>query len=260
VGQGDASNTISPQAASACALKKKGMRWEIDRTELERLRLCPSAWPLPLSKAAVRKVQNTYEHLVLLGVGGGRELGWLQQQKHPAVKRRRKMAPSSLEIDLSEYTELELWHLALNVIQATDTKKSTTPAEWLGDLQATQRMVYNSIVGFVPHAVPYSASGAGMAYAGAEGGQHIIPQLNLALLVWLLQQQQQGTGTRTQPQLEQPQLKKPKLELPSKSQPATVALDPATSACQRLDALAKTCAAAAAGLMLLPSTLCAVDL
>ena len=257
--QGDASNTISPQAASACALRKKGGCWEIDHAELERLRLCPSAWPLPLSKAAVLKVQNAYEHLFLLGFGGGGELGWLQQQKPPAVKRRRKMAPSSPDIDLSEYTELELWHLALHVIQVADTKKSTTPTERMGDLQGTQRMVYNSIMGFVPHAGPSSASGAGAegyhdlspSTAMTQLGRWALPtsrRLNLALLVWLLQQQH-GTGTWTQPQL----------EVPSKYQPATVALAPAPPTCERLDALAKTCAAAADG-RTLPSTHCTVEL
>ncbi|GIL45763.1 hypothetical protein Vafri_2917 [Volvox africanus] len=250
--------TITPEQALRCARRLPGRSWETLNDELEKLRLCPQAWPLPLRKEAVRDIQKKYEETgqlppiipqlssamqiatavgpqILLvdaaavaagAMGGGAadltQLSGLDPQQgakrqmvnsmtemavmqggqsavqvtnaqggqavyaqvaspfppHPGAalasapwapqpppKRRKKPSSSGLDLsNLSEYSELELWHLALKVLQEAESKRNTTPANRLGDLQNTHDMVRRVVESFTP-----SVGGSGAV--GALGGQ-----------------------------------------------------------------------------------------
>ncbi|KXZ47052.1 hypothetical protein GPECTOR_38g289 [Gonium pectorale] len=54
-------STVTSDQALRCARRLPGRSWETLSEELEKLRLCPGAWPLPLRKDAVREVQKKYE-------------------------------------------------------------------------------------------------------------------------------------------------------------------------------------------------------
>ncbi|EFJ52340.1 hypothetical protein VOLCADRAFT_86669 [Volvox carteri f. nagariensis] len=243
---------ITPDQALRCARRLPGRSWETLNDELEKLRLCPQAWPLPLRKEAVREVQKKYEETgqlppvvqrppapvqlaatvgpqlmlvdasavaagaVAAGPGdfgqlnsvdaqpgvkrllGNGHLGeidvvqasaqpvqqsvqvagaqggqavytqvaghFAQHAPHglaaaawppqpPAPKRRKKPGSSGMDfINLSEYSELELWHLALKVLQEAESKRNTTSSNKLGDLQTTHDMVRRVVERFTPSA------------------------------------------------------------------------------------------------------------
>jgi hypothetical protein len=167
----DRHRVIPADQAARCVRRMPGRKWEALDDELRALGLYPRAWALPLDKQQVDRVQvdrvqsdpaqrgaaadpvaaalAALHIAVPTGVprlalpAGAAPFAAVAAAATaaaaPPAKRRRH--GGGVPVDMSDYGEVELWHLALKVVQEALKKGGTSPAEQLGDLLATRDMV-----------------------------------------------------------------------------------------------------------------------
>ncbi|DBA99084.1 TPA: hypothetical protein ACH3X1_014218 [Trebouxia sp. C0004] len=134
---------ISIDQAMRCAKREPGRSWEALESELNKLGLYPSTWPLPLSRQGlISAAQNPVHQPVPTGpVAIKKQPAYHGPENSSAIKiekgSRRKVSsgtpaaphPTAADIELDRLSEAELWQRVVRLIEAAKRKQGTSTAE-----------------------------------------------------------------------------------------------------------------------------------
>ncbi|CAL8461761.1 g1292 [Coccomyxa elongata] len=177
---------VTKEQAMRCAKREPGRSWEAIGSELRRLGIHSSTWPLPLTREGLRKAATDPIPQPMPNASKRTP----EDIKGPASKRRT-VAPAGADTD--SMGEVEIWQQILRLLHAARKKLGTaeTGAGNLGQVRRDSQALMNELCAASSMGPLHGAFALPVLLQGANGQFQVMHQLAVGTAASQQQQQQQ---------------------------------------------------------------------